>query len=124
MNEIISQLLPNTEVILSSNVKGCEKLSKVKDVIKIFGDINWNLELDNLVSLFSDTSINKSCRVSKFKDGKRIEKWTFRENFNNNNCCKNENCITNDKLFQESIVFHFTKRKDDRLECPFCHFIQ
>jgi len=125
MNELVCQLLPGTEVILSSNVKGSENNSIVKDVIKIFGDIEWTLELDNLVALFSDTSIKKSCRVSRFESGKRQEKWTFREyNVDDVDKCKNEKCITNDKLYNESIDFKFTKRVDGKLECPFCHCIQ
>ena len=128
IDECIGQILPGTTRILSSNVRGADGLSKPKDVIKIHGKFEWDYRLSNLVALFTDASSEKSCRVSKFREGKRVEKWAFREYAGKGKCInwgkegEKGKCVT-DPRYGENIQFDLIDRGDYK-ECPYCNTIQ
>ncbi|MBU2522784.1 MAG: aspartate carbamoyltransferase regulatory subunit [Nanoarchaeota archaeon] len=121
MQSTINMLLPDVTMILSSNVKGND-YSSSKDVIKIHGNFDWDHRLSNLVALFTDPSAKKSCRISRFEDGKRIDKWAFRE-YDSNDSCVNAKCITSPK-YNEKIKFSLSGRSDGLKECSYCDTIQ
>ena len=122
MQDILNQVIPDATIVLASNVEGKFKSSHKKDVIKIHGKVVWIPELDNLVALFTDISKHKSCRVSVFKQGKRVDKWEYKEYKEKSDVCKNPKCITRAE-FHEGIIFKMNK-KDNKKECPFCHMVQ
>lgn len=123
----IRKLFPDVQIVLSVNVKGDETASTPKDVIKlhISDDFVWTKELDNIVALFTDYTAEKSCRVSQFKNGKRIKKRAFRvPSPDQSDRCINKNCITNTE-YREDIAFSFRNEWVDKKKvkvCPFCEW--
>ena len=77
VHEMISKKYPEATVILSSNVNSERKNYKRKDVIKIHGDIEWDNEMDGIISIFTDPDEEKSCRISYFQNGKRENKLSL-----------------------------------------------
>jgi aspartate carbamoyltransferase catalytic subunit/aspartate carbamoyltransferase regulatory subunit len=123
MEEVMRSKLHDVTMICASGVKGDLDSSVPKDVIKIYGDIEWPDEFTGLVALFTDTTVRKSCRVSEFRGGKRVKKWTLREESDGDGKCENKKCITQPE-YNEGIRFSLTERADGLKECPFCNTVQ
>ncbi len=124
MSNLIAGLNPNIPIVLSMNVKGDRDRSIPKDMIKLHvpKDFEWTDPLSNIIALFSDYTTQKSCRVSQFRDGKRIAKWSFRILNCGSDRCNNEYCITNPS-YGEDIYFHHITQQVNGFsikECPFC----
>ncbi|MFH1427482.1 MAG: hypothetical protein ABIG60_03050 [Patescibacteria group bacterium] len=124
ISNLISKLYPEIQIVLSMNVKGDNPLSIPKDNIKLFvqADFKWTDELSNIVALLTDYTAKKSCRVSEFRNGKRVNKWAFRFLNNNGDICINERCIAHLKNKEEINFKHLTVRFNGHKikVCPFC----
>ncbi len=128
ISNLISEMYPKTQIVLSMNVKGDSQHSVPKDNIKLHvgPEFEWTRELSNIVALFTDYTVKKSCRISIFKNGKRIKKWCYRYLTDAGDICENENCITNER-FKEGIHFFHKNEKIDNWAikvCPFCEWPQ
>ncbi len=124
ISNLISKLYPSIQVVLSMNVRGAWDTSTPKDVIKLHvpEDFQWDRTLTNIVVLFTEYSAKKSCRVSRFIGGNRVEKWAYRTRSDRGDSCVNEACITREENNENIVFFH---RPED-VEgvsvkvCPYC----
>jgi len=128
ISNLISEMYPDIQIVLSMNVQGDSPESRPKDNIKLHVSPEFELtrELSNIVALFTDYTAKKSCRVSIFKDGKRVKKWCYRYILNNGDICENDGCITNEKN-KEGIHFFYKEENIGDLKikvCPFCEWPQ
>ena len=124
ISNLISRLFPELQVVLSMNVRGAWDTSTPKDVIKLHvpESFMWNPILANIVVLFTEYSAKKSCRVSRFIEGKRVDKWAYRIRSEGGDGCVNEACITREE-YRENIVFlHRTDHVAGATVkvCPYC----
>lgn len=123
LTNAIYQLYPDVQIISSLNVKGESSDSVYKDQIKLHvpNNFRWTPELDMLVALYTDPKAKKSGRVSKFIDGKRIDKWTYRILEEPHDTCVNPQCITQATNL-ESIYFEHLIEKVEEQEVQICPF--
>jgi|GEM_PF-4600681 aspartate carbamoyltransferase catalytic subunit/aspartate carbamoyltransferase regulatory subunit len=124
----IRKLFPDIQIVLSLNIRGEKSNSAPKDVIKLHvgNSFHWSRELDNIVALFTDYTVEKSCRVSRFLNGSRIKKWAFRMPMEEKSQCINKRCITSPDL-KEGIKFSFEEKRINGKTikvCPFCEWPQ
>jgi aspartate carbamoyltransferase regulatory subunit len=124
ISNLISKLFPGIQVVLSMNVRGGWDTSIPKDVIKLHVPDNfaWNRILTNIVVLFTEYSAKKSCRVSRFIAGTRVEKWAYRIRAEGGDRCVNEACITREE-YNENIVFFHRLEEVEGVTikvCPYC----
>ena len=124
MANLITKVYPNIQVVVSMNVKGDYSNSKPKDVIKLHTPQNfvWDNFMDNLVAMFSEYTQKKSCRVSKFVGGKRIEKWSYKVLSEPQDNCINPKCVTRPE-YKEDIYFKH-KSENGIFVCPYCEMPQ
>ena len=121
---LISKLAPEIPIVLSMNVKGAYSNSMPKDVLKLHvtEDFLWTEVFNSIVVLFTDYSAKKSCRVSKFMNGVRVEKWAFRMRISGNDTCCNDKCITRPERLENIFIKHKTEEVFGikMKVCPFC----
>ena len=124
IHQYILSNFPGHPIVLSSNIVGKGSNSTPKDQIKWHTPENypWPVELDRIVALFTEHTSEKSCRVSRFANQKRVQKWAYRTLIPNGETCVNVNCVTQPK-HKESIAFKHRIEMVQDLEveiCPFC----
>ena len=124
MASLISKLAPEIPIVLSMNVKGSYDNSMPKDVLKLHVTENflWTEEFNSILVLFTDFSAKKSCRVSRFINEVRVEKWTFRMRMSGNDTCCNDKCITRPERLENIFLKHNTEEVlGIKMQvCPFC----
>ena len=124
MSTLISRIFPDIQVVLAMNVKGSYDTSSPKDVIKLHvpEGFEWNRMLNNIVAMFTEYSSKKSCRVSRFAEGRRVEKWCYRVHTEGSDRCINESCITRPE-YNEHITFFHREEVVGGVKvkvCPYC----
>jgi len=122
MSQLIKRFFPDVTIVTSTGVQGKQNQSNIKDVIKIHTNQRWTRELTNIVGLFSNYTQNKSCRISQFKDGIRVDKWTYKYPLIPMDSCINTNCITHGNYMEDICFRHMLI--SEKLVCPFCETVQ
>jgi aspartate carbamoyltransferase catalytic subunit len=124
ISNLISKLFPDIQVVLSMNVRGAWETSTPKDVIKLHvpGNFRWDPILTNIVVLFTEYSAKKSCRVSRFAEGTRVEKWAYRIRAEGGDRCVNRSCITRDEHNENIVFLHRLENVGESTlkVCPYC----